>query len=646
MSGIVGVLCRDGAPASREVVAGLTQFLSYVGPDTQNIWSSGPVAVGHAALRTTRDAENESQPLALEGRYTITADARIDAREELRKQLRDHGRVIEASATDAELILHAFAAWDAGCVEHLAGDFAFAIWDAKTKRLFCARDHFGVKPFYYAEVGKQFIFSNVLDCVRTAPGVASDLNKAAVGDFLLFGLNCDLASTTFSAIRRLPPAHTMIASTDGVKPECYWTPPTAGHIRYKNTKQYAEHFEEIFREAVRDRLRTDRVALLMSGGLDSATVAVTARDVLDKNKEKTELRGFTVVYESLFKDDEGGFARELAKSAGVPLESIAVDALEPFEGWRTGDELTEVSSAQRRNAFPNGQPIAWPEPVDDPFLAGLFIQFGAIAKFGRVALSGDGSDNLMHFEMWPYAKSLAREGDWGRLAKELPPYLRKRKSPLPGAVRRVKKAFGNDEVHPKFPEWVSKDFIEQFRLRERAAEWRELPKWRPHPILPRGHASLGLPQWSHLFEMQNPGVTHFPVEMRHPFLDLRVANFLLALPPFPLYMEKKLLREVLLGRVPEGVRTRKKTPLAGNPLELHAARNESNWMHEVRWEKEIQAYVDTRKLERALRMAMENPQMESKMNRMEAVVRPICLNFWLRSMRTVRYNFGAEVRNG
>ena len=146
-------------------------------------------------------------------------------------------------------------------MEHLAGDFAFAIWDAKTKRLFSARDHFGVKPFYYAEVGEQFIFSNVLDCVRVAPGVPSDLNEAAVGDFLLFGLNCDLATTTFSAIRRLPPAHTLLADAEGVKTACYWAPPTAGRIRYKSTKQYAEHFEEIFREAVRDRLRADRVAL-------------------------------------------------------------------------------------------------------------------------------------------------------------------------------------------------------------------------------------------------------------------------------------------------------------------------------------------------------------------------------------------------
>ena len=137
---------------------------------------------------------------------------------------------------------------------------------------------------------------------------------------------------------------------------------------------------------------------------------------------------------------------------------------------------------------------------------------------------------------------------------------------------------------------------------------------------------------------------------RHPFLDLRVVNFLLALPPFPLYMEKKLLREVLAGRVPENVRTRKKTPLAGNPLEHYAARNESKNLQNVQWAKEMEGYVDRAKLERALRAEMgktrTNLQSRLQMNQIDALVRPICLNFWLRSMRGVRYNFRAEVRNG
>ena len=94
-------------------------------------------------------------------------------------------------------------------MQHLRGDFAFAIWDARKKLLFCARDHFGVKPFYYSDLGELFLFSNTLDCLRLHPEVSDELNDAAIGDFLLFGLNCDAATTTFRDIRRLPAAHAM-----------------------------------------------------------------------------------------------------------------------------------------------------------------------------------------------------------------------------------------------------------------------------------------------------------------------------------------------------------------------------------------------------------------------------------------------------
>jgi asparagine synthase (glutamine-hydrolysing) len=640
MSGIAGIYHRDGAPADRGLVNALTRFLAYVGPDTQNIHVKGPIALGHALLATTNESKNEIQPASLDGKFWIVADARIDARDELLNALTSAGHPAGPDTTDAALILQAYRAWGRDCVHRLLGDFAFAIWDADARTLFCARDRFGIKPFYYAEAGAQFIFSNVLDCIRLHPDVSAELNEAAVADFLLFGLNCDVNATTFREIQRLPPAHTLSISPESIHIERYWSAPIDGRVRYKDTRAYVEHFKELFRLAVSDRMRAGRVGLLMSGGLDSATVAATARDL--SVQTGAALHAFTVVYESLFADDEGGYARQLAEALTIPIECIAADSLLPFGGWPQEGE----PASNLRNKEVDGHAMAWPEPVDDPFIAGLFVQFRSIAKCCRVALSGDGSDNLMHFEMWPYAKSLVRESDWGTLARQMPPYLRKRRSPLPGAFRRVKRAFGKDDVTPEFPKWLSPEFVERLGLKTRAAQWRELPKNRPHPLLPRGHASLALPQWSNLFEMQSPGVTHCPVEMRHPFLDLRVVNFLLSLPPFPLYMEKKMLREVLIGRVPESVRLRKKTPLSGNPLQQHIRREEATWMSNVKWTKEMESYVDTSKLERILRTESKSSDLKPKLNRIESAVRPICLNFWLQSMRRVRYNLHAEVRNG
>ena len=641
MSGIVGIYRRDGVPADRGLIEALTRFLTFVGPDARSTWTDRGVALGHSLLVATRESTKESQPLSL-GKLTLVADARIDARPELAQKLAAAGHPLPPEPTDADYIIRAYAAWGRDCVNHLQGDFAFAVWDQMRKILFCARDHFGVKPFYYSEIGPQFVFSNVLDCLRLHPDVSPDLNDAAIADFLLFGLNCDVASTAFLKISRLPPAHTLTVYPAGVREERFWSAPTDGHIRYKDSREYAHHFNDVFRPAVADRMRSDRVGLLMSGGLDSATVAATACDVSHSaaSGSGSDLHAFTMVYESLFADDEGRYARELAQHLKIPIQCIPLDALQPFEGWPAG-----TADASNSGDVPAAS-LRWPEPVDDPFMAGLFVQFGAIAGACRVALTGDGGDNLMHFEMWPHTKSLIRTNQWGTLARQVPAYLRRRKLPISGAARRVRKAFGVQDPATQFPKWVSPALVEQLKLKERAAEWRDLTPNRPHPVLPRGHASLSLPQWPNLFEMQSAGVTKLPVELRHPFLDLRVVNFLLALPPFPLYMEKKLLRDVVAARVPDSIRTRKKTPLAGDALQQHLRQPDTAWLNHVAWVNEIDAYVDTSELERVLRLEAKIYNSESKSSRINAAVRPICLNFWLQSMRRVRYNLHAEVRNG
>ena len=203
---------RKGAPVDRAILRDLTHFLSYVGPDALDTYSNGCTGLGHTMLRTSRESERELQPASLGEQLWITADARIDCREELKREFEKAEPNYRRVTTDSALILQAYALWGEECVRRLRGDFAFAIWDARRKTLFCARDHFGLKPFYYAEVGDLFLFSNTLNCIRLHPEITDELNDSAIGDFLLFGLNCDLTTTTFRDIRRLPPAHCLSSS--------------------------------------------------------------------------------------------------------------------------------------------------------------------------------------------------------------------------------------------------------------------------------------------------------------------------------------------------------------------------------------------------------------------------------------------------
>ena len=120
------------------------------------------------------------------------------------------GRRALLPASDAELILEAYRAWGDECVAHLLGDFAFATWDAARRRLFCARDHFGVRPFYYARAGEPLVFGSSLDELRRRPGVSGRLHEPAIADFLLFGYNQDPEATTFADIRSLAPGHSLV----------------------------------------------------------------------------------------------------------------------------------------------------------------------------------------------------------------------------------------------------------------------------------------------------------------------------------------------------------------------------------------------------------------------------------------------------
>src|SRR3990172_1680840 len=276
MSGIVGIFNLDGAPIDRIVLDRLTNALRFRGPDFQRTWFRGPIGFGHTLLRSTTDAGDEQQPLGLGGSTWIVADARIDCRRDLIHAFESHGQRDLADTADSELILRAYHVWGEKCVEHLLGDFAFAVWDASRRRLFCARDQSGVKPFFYAHIGPLFIFSNTLDCLRLHPAVSDRLNDLSIADFLMFDVIQDTAATAFADIHRLPAAHALVCEPQRLFIRRYWEPSLATPVHYRRPADYIERFNELLDQSVADRFRTESACVFMSGGLDSPTVAASA----------------------------------------------------------------------------------------------------------------------------------------------------------------------------------------------------------------------------------------------------------------------------------------------------------------------------------------------------------------------------------
>jgi asparagine synthase (glutamine-hydrolysing) len=550
VSGFLCVVNLNGAPIDRAQLQGLTNSLRFRGPDAQDVWVSDQVGFGHAMLRTTEDATREHHPCSLDGRTWLTGDVRVDGRKDLVRELEAAGQTPPKLVSDAELVLHAYRAWGPGLVDHLLGDFSFAIWDGGRRTLFCARDPMGVKPFFYAVVGTQLLASNTLVCLRAHPAMPDELSEQAVGDFLLFGFSADPTSTTFAAIKRLPGGHRLFWSP-GQDPrvERYWTLPSYPELRLKRAGDYVERFRDILAEAVADRLRTDRALVHMSGGLDSTLIAATAKALGRERPTPLQLEARTVEFRRSFDDEERHFSRLAAEQLGVSITYL------------DGDDYPLFDDASARTAL-------FPEPSDALVRPSFFDALNHQGDRGcRVALSGYDGDALLTASWSRHLGSRAREGRIGSLASDVVRYLLTKQKLGRAIGRRLLPTSRGRSIEAPFPNCFEPGFEQRAGLRER---WGGLLAGHDREAGARDGAyrAMTLPTWFPILDGRDAGMTGVPVEHRHPLLDLRMVEFCLSLPAIPWCIDKHIVREAAKGLLPEPVRTRPKSPLGGDPMPL------------------------------------------------------------------------------
>ena len=537
MSGIAGVVQFDRSPLDPKLLQRLADSLAFRGPDAQRIWLKDHVGFAHTLFKTTKESEREVQPLTLDGKTWIVADARIDARQELFAAWMAAGEsdLTQSPWTDAELILRAYRTWGEACVERLRGDFAFAIWDDARQELFCARDQMGVKLLYYAQVGSCIIFSNTLDCIRRHPLVSDRLNDLAVADFLLFGVNCDLAATSFAQIQRIPPAHRATWSASGLRLSRYWTMPVDEPLLYRRSSDYIDRFHELLQNSVADRLRTNRVCVFMSGGLDSPTMAASARDLMRRRCQTFELQALTTSHPSL--PDEDRYAEAAAAHLKIPIR------------FRHSAETTSANWEQTPFSTPEPHSSAWTVPTEREFWQGL-------GTYSRVFFFGEGPDNALRFEWRPCVSHLLRRGLYLRLLTSLTATLFSQR--YPPFWFRLSNGMRNRETPALFPPWISPRLESRLGLRERWLALDSAPVSN-HPWRPGGYASFQIPLWQTLFEYFDAATTRACFEVRHPFLDLEMLRFLLAVPALPWCRSKHLIRRAMRCALPPEILRRRKT---------------------------------------------------------------------------------------
>jgi asparagine synthase (glutamine-hydrolysing) len=604
VSGFVGIVHLDGSPVDSRLLQDLTNFLSFRGPDAQEIWCDGPVGLGHALLQITCGTPLEKHPAHLHGRLWIIADARIDARAELIDKLKSKSRNADSlslSSPDAELILHAYDTWGEACIEYLLGDFSFAIWDAQRRRLFCARDHFGFRLFFYARTGNSLIFSNTLDCLRLHPGISDRLNDLAIADFLMCDGNLDLGKSAYADILRLAPAHTLLCADGNVTVRRYWTLAESAPTHYAKTQECIDDFREVFDSAVSDRLRGNSAGLHLSGGLDSPTVAISARRVVDRRGSAFDLRAFTFVHEKLIPHEEKYYAGLVAKALGIHIRFLNGDNCRLFDVWED----------------PRFRP---PEPIHHVMGYRNSDPTQEIAAFSRSGLAGFGGDPALACLLSAHFSRLFKTGQYVRMCTDAASYLMAEGRLSRLYLRtRFGRWFGRREKE-ELPPWLNPEFVKRLGLRDR---WEtDVNESFPNrSARPEAYELVAARYWTGLIESEDASLSRLPLEVGYPFFDLRVLKFLLALPALPWSSDKEILRRAARGILPEAVRLRKKSPLLADPITALLQRPESVWVDRFGAVPELNEYVQRDRI----------PKVFQTKDAFVALVhlRPLSLNFWL-----------------
>jgi asparagine synthase (glutamine-hydrolysing) len=524
--------------------------LEHRGPDRRSKWIGGPSGLGHAMLFTTPESLYEQLPLVIHG-LAITADARIDNRDELISELRlEPGRT--DGNPDSRLILAAYEKWGERCAEKLAGDFAFCVRDERKDIVFCARDGSGDRPFYYYLCDGFFAFASEIKGLFAIEDIPRRLNETMVADYLI-GMYDDQEITFYQGVRRLAPGHAITVGRDFHRIERYWSLDPSREVRFESDGDYAEAFREIFTESVRCRLRSAYpVCSTLSGGLDSSSVTCVARNLLQE-AGSGPLQTLSMIYENVPECDEREYIDAVISQGGITPHYFPADA---------------------SGALPYIECGEWDH--DDPFDAPN-SRVQALASMGplshiRVAMDGvDGDTTVSHGHS--YLMELARNGKILKLFKEIAMLShrlscsrwdllwRKALRPqTPGQMRRMwRRLTGRGERPWHGQALIRRDFAERIGLKERFHELQG-HRLKPAPTSRLDHFyALTWGGITQQIEALNKLSSRHGFELRHPFRDTRLMEFCLALPA-----EQKLgggwprraLRSAMVGILPEKVRLR------------------------------------------------------------------------------------------
>lgn len=526
---------RSNTPVEPGVLERVMTRLGHRGPDGSDVYKAGYISLGHWHFWTTPEEVGERQPLQLEGMpFVIVLDGRLDNRADLLSELKinaEEGKRL----SDAALVLNAYDRWGNDCFTHFIGEYALVIFDVRRGELLCARDGLGDRTLFYAFHGTCLVIASEPWAVAGATGSSVQLNESAAAYYFAL-MSPEDGQTLFENIYELLPAHAMVISASSQHIWRYWQPDLSIKLRGKSGDEYAEEFRFLLEQSVSCRLRSaSPMGVLMSGGLDSSSVAcLAARRIAPK-----PLTTISYVFDELPECDERQYIEAIKEQWGIHSIQIPCDDAWPLRNWQD-----------------------WPyspnQPEGNPYRLLKERAYQRAQTEGlRVLLTGGFGDHLYSAGNYWLADLIA-EGNLLKAGRELSPYIRYaglRWTLQAGFLQRAARGLLNKIPGDK-----------HVRRRQTAPSWLT-PLSAGYLSEDRIGLNSALERYGNLLGIGSANscsgeifnASRHSLELRHPYRDRRLIEFVLALPAYQLYyrgLYKHILRTAMQGILPESIRTR------------------------------------------------------------------------------------------
>jgi asparagine synthase (glutamine-hydrolysing) len=531
------------------------------GPDDQGVFANGFVGLAHARLSII-DLAGGHQPMSNDdGSLWITYNGEIFNYLELREDLQKRGHRFRTQS-DTEVLLRAYEEHGDRCVDLLNGQWAFAIWDSRSRSLFLSRDRLGVRPLYYTTVGNSFLFASEIKGLFAHPGVNRELDLRSLDQTFTFWAPLT-PRTPFRGISELPPGHSATVSSASLRANRYWAIDYDGAHTYRDEQESAGELLRLLNDATRLRLRSDvPVGAYLSGGLDSTIVTSLVKRCTD-----TPFSTFSISFDDR-EFDESVHQQQVVRALGTDHVDL------------------RCSYSDIGRIFPD---VVW--HAEKPLLrtapAPMFLLAGLVRQHGyKVVLTGEGADEMLGgYDLFKEAKIrrfwAARPDSRLRplLLKRLYPYLPQLRSQSPEYLKAFFGTRPEDCASPLFshlPRFALTSRLKAFfspDVKTQLADYDAHTDLRASLPASYGHWDMFaraqyletaglLPDYILSSQGDRVAMAH-AIEGRFPFLDHRVVEFAARLPTrfkMKALQEKYLLKRAFAEHIPEAVRRRTKQP--------------------------------------------------------------------------------------